>query len=168
MTDLPEYRSHKVVRAGMILEIGTMPSESGTIRLYIDDAFIEVTAAYMEKHKPQIGGYYVLYSDGYASWSPAEAFEEGYTQMSSDTDKAPVQRPSRGRIVQYNDDPYPNPERAAGDDSEPDNWIVGLIYAVHSDEVVSMVAWDEHGNQAKKSSIEYGDGRYNWRWPPRV
>jgi hypothetical protein len=32
----------------------------------------------MHKHKPQVGGYYVLYKDGYASFSPASAFEEGY------------------------------------------------------------------------------------------
>ena len=27
------------------------------------------------------GGYYVLYKDGFASWSPAKAFEEGYTRI---------------------------------------------------------------------------------------
>ena len=27
----------------------------------------------------EAGGYYVRYPDGYESWSPAEAFEEGYT-----------------------------------------------------------------------------------------
>ena len=31
----------------------------------------------MAKH--EAGGYYVRYPDGYESWSPAEAFEEGYT-----------------------------------------------------------------------------------------
>ena len=32
----------------------------------------------MEKHKPHAGGYYVVYDDGYKSFSPAKAFEEGY------------------------------------------------------------------------------------------
>lgn len=27
-----------------------------------------------------IGGYYVRYADGFESWSPAKAFEEGYTR----------------------------------------------------------------------------------------
>ena len=27
------------------------------------------------------GGYYVLYEDGFASWSPAKAFEEGYSRL---------------------------------------------------------------------------------------
>lgn len=35
---------------------------------------------YMDKHNPQVGGYYVVYADGYKSWSPAQAFEEGYTR----------------------------------------------------------------------------------------
>jgi hypothetical protein len=34
----------------------------------------------MIKHAPQVGGYYVRYPDGYESWSPAKAFEEGYTE----------------------------------------------------------------------------------------
>ena len=34
--------------------------------------------AYLDKHEPQAGGYYVRYADGYESWSPAEAFENGY------------------------------------------------------------------------------------------
>lgn len=36
---------------------------------------------YMNKHQPQIGGYYVKYADGYESFSPAEAFESGYTKV---------------------------------------------------------------------------------------
>lgn len=42
-----------------------------------------VTADYMEKHKPQVGGYWVQYVDGYQSFSPAKAFEEGYTRVST-------------------------------------------------------------------------------------
>lgn len=38
-----------------------------------------VDAAYVRKHQPQVGGYYVVYKDGYKSFSPADAFEDGYT-----------------------------------------------------------------------------------------
>ena len=38
-----------------------------------------VTAAFLAKHKPEVGGYWVQYADGYESFSPAAAFEEGYT-----------------------------------------------------------------------------------------
>ncbi len=34
---------------------------------------------YFEKHTPEVGGYFVQYKDGYKSFSPAAAFEEGYT-----------------------------------------------------------------------------------------
>jgi len=40
-----------------------------------------VDAKYMRKHKPQVGGYFVVYKDGYKSYSPAQAFEEGYTRL---------------------------------------------------------------------------------------
>lgn len=39
-------------------------------------------AAYVQKHAPKAGGYFVAYEDGYKSWSPAEAFESGYTRLS--------------------------------------------------------------------------------------
>ena len=42
---------------------------------------VEIDGAYVEKHKPQPGGYYVVYKDGYKSFSPAEAFEDGYTRI---------------------------------------------------------------------------------------
>lgn len=38
-----------------------------------------VTLEYLHKHQPEVGGYYVVYADGYKSYSPAKAFEEGYT-----------------------------------------------------------------------------------------
>lgn len=40
-----------------------------------------VDAAYVRKHQPQVGGYYVVYEDGYKSFSPAAAFEGGYTRI---------------------------------------------------------------------------------------
>jgi hypothetical protein len=42
---------------------------------------IPVSFEYLRKHNPQVGGYYVVYADGYKSWSPAQAFEEGYTRV---------------------------------------------------------------------------------------
>lgn len=77
MSSLPRYRSHKEVNAFKIRRI------EGRVLYPEDEALepIEASDAYFEKHKPVAGGYYVVYpgSDNYASWSPAEAFEEGYT-----------------------------------------------------------------------------------------
>ena len=42
---------------------------------------IPVDADWYRKHKPQPGGYYIIYDDGYASYSPAKAFEDGYTKL---------------------------------------------------------------------------------------
>lgn len=45
-----------------------------------DDRYapIKLSSEYVHKHKPVEGGYYVVYKDGYKSFSPASAFEEGY------------------------------------------------------------------------------------------
>lgn len=40
-----------------------------------------VSAEYMRRHRPQPGGYFVVYADGYQSYSPAKAFEEGYARI---------------------------------------------------------------------------------------
>jgi hypothetical protein len=39
----------------------------------------EVSQEYISKHKPEVGGYYVVYEGGYKSFSPADAFRGGYT-----------------------------------------------------------------------------------------
>ena len=46
---------------------------------------VHVNAEWIHRHKADdrgaaslIGGYFVQYADGYQSWSPAKAFEDGY------------------------------------------------------------------------------------------
>jgi len=39
----------------------------------------EVTHEWVKEKHAEAGGYYVMYKDGYSAFSPAEAFEEGYT-----------------------------------------------------------------------------------------
>lgn len=83
---VPSWRSHKIVRAAKITEVTTlahMPDSGGVLTLEGVDGPIAVSPAYVAKHQPQVGGYYVRYADGYESWSPAEAFEGGYTQLSA-------------------------------------------------------------------------------------
>ena len=84
----PVYRSHKVVTAHKIAAVHTRlgmhravdygeihPAEEGY-------APFRVSVAYMRKHRPEAGGYWVRYADGYESYSPAEPFEQGYTRIS--------------------------------------------------------------------------------------
>lgn len=80
-TEMPRYKCYKEVWALKIKEVQLETGE-GTPRLVFENsryASIEVDADYVKKHDPQPGGYYVVYVDGYKSFSPAQAFEEGYT-----------------------------------------------------------------------------------------
>lgn len=78
---LPRYRSHKIVRAARIEAIEP-PGSSGPLTVLVLEhhagLVVEVSHDYVAKHKPKVGGYFVVYADGYESWSPAEAFEDGY------------------------------------------------------------------------------------------
>ena len=79
--ELPQYKCHKIVRAAKIISI-SHPSESlhGTLEL---EGFgpIKLVSGWMEKHQPHVGGYFVAYEAGYTSFSPADAFERGYTRI---------------------------------------------------------------------------------------
>lgn len=44
-----------------------------------DQDVLEVSPAWLRRHLPVVGGYVVRYEDGYTSFSPAKAFEDGYT-----------------------------------------------------------------------------------------
>lgn len=75
--EMPKYKCHKEVWALKIKEI-----HDATL-VFSDEGYapIEVGDEYMIKHKPEVDGYYVVYKDGYKSFSPAEAFEGGYTKV---------------------------------------------------------------------------------------
>lgn len=86
--EMPRYRSHKIVHALKIEEVidPTKPgneSDGSRILRFEEYAYapMRVSHDYVRKHNPQVGGYYVVYDGGYASWSPAEAFESGYTRL---------------------------------------------------------------------------------------
>lgn len=84
------FRCHKEVNAGKIIRIdqGKRAVDGGTWILCLDDGTdthtgtnVEVSHAWYLKHSPLVGGYLVEYADGYQSFSPAKAFEEGYTAI---------------------------------------------------------------------------------------
>jgi hypothetical protein len=81
--EMPRYKCHKEVWALKIKEIKRVPSGNATVTHSIvpEDARyapFEVSLEYIGKHSPKAGGYYVVHKDGYQSYSPADAFEEGY------------------------------------------------------------------------------------------
>jgi hypothetical protein len=85
MAAYPVWQSHKKVSAFKISVIALADDDSGDAALIGHDGdkdFVaEVDHPYMAKHQPEVGGYYVQYEDGYASFSPAAAFEDGYTPI---------------------------------------------------------------------------------------
>lgn len=83
--ELPKYRCHKIVHALKIKDI-TNPNNAtdGSRLIYFEEegyAPIAFERRFIDNHNPQIGGYYVVYEDGYKSYSPAKAFVEGYTKI---------------------------------------------------------------------------------------
>jgi len=87
--EMPRYKCHKQVWALKISAIKRdgdgedRESDGSAVITPAEDGYapFKVDHEYMRKHKPQVGGYYVVYADGYKSWSPADAFEEGYTRI---------------------------------------------------------------------------------------
>ncbi|MFA6125423.1 hypothetical protein [Sphingomonas sp.] len=86
--EMPRYKCHKQVWALKISELKSTASpeqeSDGSLLLVPSDkryAPFVVDAAYTRKHRPEVGGYYVVYDDGYKSYSPAKAFEDGYALL---------------------------------------------------------------------------------------
>ena len=80
----PEYKCHKIVRAAKITEIESHDSngEGSYIMIFGEiDGSLFLTDLWKKRHNPEVGGYVVIYEDGYTSYSPAEAFEVGYTKI---------------------------------------------------------------------------------------
>jgi len=76
--ELPLYVCHKEVRALKIARVEYL--SMSLVRVYFeDDSFGFRDYATENRPVPQAGYYYVEYSNGYYSSSPAEEFEDGYT-----------------------------------------------------------------------------------------
>jgi len=91
---LPKWKSHKEVHGDKVVEVYQSPvhdrvdgTDSGwrwklkggeVVNLNLD---MVARLPFGNLSKDPVGGYYVLYPDGYESWSPAKAFEEGYVPI---------------------------------------------------------------------------------------
>lgn len=77
---MPQYQCHKKVWALQIGEIKPL-AEGGAIFTPTDKRYaaISLPQDFIDRHNPQTGGYYVVYENGYSSFSPQEPFEKGYT-----------------------------------------------------------------------------------------
>jgi len=96
----PEYLCHKKVRAVQIAIIeqvalkdtefdkdGKPLLEGGSYWIYPEPSEtqsykpFQVSAKFYDRHKPKAGGYFVVYEDGYCSFSPEVSFKNGYTEV---------------------------------------------------------------------------------------
>lgn len=87
MKEMPIYDCHKKVRALQIEEVKALighpqfSPEGSLLLIFVDKGYepVKVFPDWAKKHRPEPGGYYVQYEDGYTSFSPQLAFESGYT-----------------------------------------------------------------------------------------
>lgn len=87
LKNFPRYQCHKQVGA---LKIKTVIDNPRGVELHFKDEGIipiQMVHPWGEKHKPIAGGYLVAYDDGYLSYSPADAFESGYTPINDQFDE---------------------------------------------------------------------------------
>lgn len=84
----PKYRSHKVVQAAKIVAIHD--DGEGPDFLWVDpgtsvlERFVPTEVAMLGR--AQVGGFAVVYEDGFRSVSPKAPFEEGYQLVEDDAD----------------------------------------------------------------------------------
>lgn len=93
--EMPRYKCHKIVYALKIADIQAAcgdrvaaPNEESDGGMFItpaDDGYAPFRAKHDWPRKfhgsKDDFGYYVVYENGYASWSPTKAFEEGYEKL---------------------------------------------------------------------------------------
>jgi hypothetical protein len=90
--EMPRYQCHKKVWALKIQNITRhaypeeTPIEESAPSLtltFADPGYapMEIDHKMITRYMPVPGDYYVVYDDGYKSFSPAKAFEEGYTRI---------------------------------------------------------------------------------------
>jgi len=82
MSQLAEWQCHKVVKAGRLITL-VHDADDGGFVLTVEDANgvpckVTVPEDFFARGAPIVDDYIVVYEDGYKSWSPKKAFEEGY------------------------------------------------------------------------------------------
>jgi hypothetical protein len=81
--EMPRWQCHKIVHA-LQVETILLDAVDGLERhrvTFVDKRYapLMITEDMFQKHKPGVGWYFVVYPDGYMSFSPAQSFEAGYT-----------------------------------------------------------------------------------------
>ena len=81
---LPKWKCHKTVHADKIVSI---TYDRAGMRWHLQGGgVINVGPHLVARGSPKTGDFYVRYSDNYESWSPRDAFEEGYARIEETVD----------------------------------------------------------------------------------
>lgn len=79
---LPQWKCHKVVQAGKITFMAKdEPNQLLMVHAEPSNMPFAVPLDFLHRHNPERGGYFVVYEDGYISYSPADVFEAGYHEL---------------------------------------------------------------------------------------
>lgn len=87
---LPLYQSYKQVRALKIGRIVDINIQDGIVEFEPEDdtlgiELVVTRPGWLDRFEGDLEhgelGYWVQYKDGFSSWSPTEAFEEGYSRV---------------------------------------------------------------------------------------
>ena len=87
---LPQWQSHKKVWADKVVgvtwkgSVATWHLKRGGLIEVSSQLLMRVPDTQVPNGINGVGGYYVRYEDGFESWSPAKAFEEGYKLLKGD------------------------------------------------------------------------------------
>ncbi len=77
---LRQWVCHKTVEAEQILHVDVLADPHSQVALtLVSGEMLYRDKVFIARGCPAPGDYFVRYADGYESWSPARAFEEGYT-----------------------------------------------------------------------------------------
>lgn len=84
---LPDYRSHKIVKAGEIVNMASK-GDGYILTLRVDDVQqdVAIDRDWYNRFHPEIGQFFVVYEDGYSSVSPSAAFRGGYTRLAKEAE----------------------------------------------------------------------------------
>ena len=91
--EAPFYQCHKTVQALEIRSINggwMFPEDTRYDAVEIPDDYLKNF-----EFKHGIPGYWVKYADGYQSWSPKAAFEEGYHLTDDSAPATPEDKPAK-------------------------------------------------------------------------
>lgn len=72
------YQCRKIVRAA---KISVVIASEGQIGLVGRDTLLKVSADFIKRYRPEVGGYYIIYKDEYESFSPAAEFEDEHVRI---------------------------------------------------------------------------------------